>query len=155
MTEEVPAGFQVLSEHEGFAHHVGPIYWRIDGQKGILAFRVAAHHLNPAGICHGGMMMAVMDMALGFNNRLSSGRGAFPPTIQLSYDFLQPAQLGDWLESDVNFTHNTPRMGFANGFLVGPRGVVLRCSGICRLPRPDDPRFGDRVLPARAQTAAD
>lgn len=155
MSEEVPAGFQLLPEQAGFAHHVGPIYWRVDGEKGIMAFRVAEIHLNPAGICHGGMMMSVMDMSLGFNNRLTSGRGAFPPTIQLSYDFLQPAQLGDWLESDVSFTYNTPRMGFANGFLVGPRGVVLRCSGICRLPRPDDPRYGDSALPLRPGAKAD
>jgi hypothetical protein len=33
-------------------------------------------------------------------------------------------------------------MGFADGFLVGPHGPVLRCNGICKLPRADDPRFG-------------
>jgi len=139
---EVPPEFQPFPVDEGFVERVGPLYWKLADDRGVLGFRVLEHHLNPVGICHGGMMMTVMDMAVGFNLRLASGIEAFPPSIQMAYDFLKPGRPGDWLESAVDFTHTTPRMGFANGLLVGPEGPVLRCNGICRLPRADDPRFG-------------
>jgi len=140
--DDIPAGFQPFPVDEGFVERIGPLYWKLDGDHGVLGFRVLEHHLNPVGICHGGMMMSVMDMAVGFNLRLASGTQAFPPSIQLAYDFLQPGRAGDWLQSAIDFTHTTPRMGFANGLLVGSEGPVLRCNGICRLPRADDPRFG-------------
>jgi acyl-coenzyme A thioesterase PaaI-like protein len=142
MHHDVPAGFQPFPVEDGFAHHVGPLYWKVEDGKGILGFRVLDHHVNPVGICHGGMMMTVMDMALGFNVRLASGSESFSPSIQLAYDFLQPGRLGEWLESDVDFTHTTPRMGFANGLLIGPNGPVMRCNGISKLAKPDDERFG-------------
>ncbi len=142
MSDSIPAGFEPFPVNKGFAVHVGPLYFKQTETAGILGFRVMPHHLNPVGNCHGGMMMTVMDMALGFNTRMAAGNESFPPSIQLAYDFLQPAELGDWLESDVTFTHTTRRMGFADGFLIGPRGPVMRCNGICKLPRDDDPRFG-------------
>ncbi|HZD26070.1 MAG TPA: PaaI family thioesterase [Alphaproteobacteria bacterium] len=146
---EVPAGFQPFPYEMGFVERIGPLYWARRGERGVLGFRVMEHHANPVGICHGGMMMTVMDMAVGFNLRLLMGHEAFVPSVQLSFDFLQPGRLGDWLESAVDFTFTTRRLGFANGLLVGADGPVLRCSGICKLPRTDDPRFGAGALPDR------
>ena len=101
----VPEGFQPFTLDEGFVNHVGPLYWRIDGEVGALGFVVQDHHMNPAGVCHGGMMMTVMDMAVGFNVQLAAKTEAFSPTIQMSYDFLKPAFKDQWLVSEIDFKY--------------------------------------------------
>jgi uncharacterized protein (TIGR00369 family) len=99
------------------------------------------HHCNPAGICHGGMMMTLMDMAIGVNVSIGAETNAFTPSVNLTYDFVAPAPLGAWLESKVDWVHTTRRTGFANGYLMGPDGAVLRANGICKIAKADDPRF--------------
>jgi uncharacterized protein (TIGR00369 family) len=142
MTETaVPKGFVPFPFSTGFASLVGPIYVTRRGKEIVLGFRVEDRHCNPAGICHGGMMMTVMDMAVGSNIASHGGVEAFTPSVQLAYDFLQPGKPGQWLESKTDFVHTTRRTGFANGYLIGPDGPVMRANGICKLPNPDDPRF--------------
>ena len=104
--------------------------------------------MNPAGICHGGMMMTLMDMAVGMNVQLAAETDAFSPTIQMSYDFLKPAFKDQWLVSEIDFRHTTRRLGFASGLMIGPDGPVMRCNGLAKLPSANDPRF------ARAKGAA-
>ena len=97
-----------------------------------MGFVVGDIHMNSGGICHGGMMMTLMDMAVGMNVQLAAETEAFSPTIQMSYDF----------------RHTTRRLGFASGLMVGPNGPVMRCNGLAKLPSKNDPRF------ARAEGAA-
>lgn len=139
--DDIPEGFEPMPFQIGFVKQIGPLYLRRREDRGDLGFRVGEQHLNPAGLCHGGVMMAVMDMAFGFAVMIAAGRQVFAPTINLTHDFLKPGREGDWLESEVNFTHNTPRMGFAQGFLNGPEGAVVRASGLMKLPRDGDARF--------------
>ena len=94
------------------------------------------------------MMMTLMDMAVGMNVQLAAESEAFSPTIQMSYDFLQPAYKDQWLVSEIDFRHTTRRLGFASGLMVGPDGPVMRCNGLAKLPSANDPRF------ARAKGAA-
>lgn len=137
---DVPAGFVPLPLSVGFIERVGPVF--VEPEAQLLGFRVADHHCNPLGICHGGMMMTVMDMAIAMAIIKVSGAETFTPSVNLTYDFLRPAKRGEWLQSNVDFAHATRRTGFANGYLMGPAGPVMRANGICKLPRADDPEFG-------------
>jgi len=152
MHPNVPDGFQPFPEDQGFTNHIGPLYFRVEDKAGIkvgtMGFVVQDIHMNPAGICHGGMMMTLMDMAVGMNVQLAAETEAFSPTIQMSYDFLQPAMKDEWLVSEIDFRHTTRRLGFASGLLIGPKGPVMRCNGLAKLPSANDPRF------ARAEGAA-
>jgi uncharacterized protein (TIGR00369 family) len=141
MYPSVPEGFEPFPMDQGFTNHIGPLYWRIDKGVGVMGFVVLDVHLNPADICHGGMMMTLMDMAVGMNVQLAAKTEVFSPTIQMSYDFLQPAYKGQWLVSEIDFRHTTRRLGFASGLMIGPDGPVLRCNGIAKLPSANDPRF--------------
>ena len=152
MHANVPDGFQPFPEDQGFTNHIGPLYFRVDdgvdGGVGVMGFVVQDIHMNPAGICHGGMMMTLMDMAVGMNVQMAAKTEAFSPTIQMSYDFLQPAFKDEWLVSEIDFRHTTRRLGFASGLMIGPNGPVMRCNGLAKLPSKNDPRF------ARAEGAA-
>ena len=138
----VPVGFEPFPMDQGFTNHIGSMYWRIEKGVGVMGFVVLDIHLNPAGICHGGMMMTLMDMAVGMNVQLAAKTEAFSPTIQMSYDFLKPALKDQWLVSEIDFRHTTRRLGFASGLMHGPDGPVLRCNGIAKLPSANDPRYG-------------
>ena len=145
-----PIDFRPFPFDAGFAHHVGPLFWCKDRAPPALGFRVLDHHVNPAGVCHGGMMVTVMDMALGIAMARAGKFKGFVPTVNMTTDFLRPAKHGDWLESKVEFGRASRRMAFAEGLLIGPDGPVLRCNGIGKLPNKDDPVFGSvRVDPTR------
>jgi uncharacterized protein (TIGR00369 family) len=137
----IPEGFGPFPQVEGFAVHIGPIYWRRNAEGADIGFRVLPHMCNPAGICHGGMMMTVMDMAVGVAATFAARTTKFAPSVNLSCDFLQPGQLGDWLQSKVDFTFTTRRTGFASGLLVGSNGPVMRANGIVKIPSEGDTRF--------------
>ena len=110
----VPEGFQPFPKDQGFTDHIGPLYWRIDDGVGVMGFVVSDIHMNPAGICHGGVMMTLMDMAVGMNVQLAAENEIFSPTIQMSFDFLKPAYKDEWLFSEINFRHVKRYMYGAN-----------------------------------------
>ncbi len=140
-TGDIPAGFEPLPGSSTFIHHAGPVYWgEADGQF-VLGFRVADQHLNPAGMCAGGMLMTAMDLGLIIGLIVANPDGGFSPTTSLSVDFLAPAWKDDWIESRVDFVHTTPRRGVAAGRLIGPKGVILRANGAFSFPRQGDQRF--------------
>ena len=141
MHPNVPKGVQPFPEDQGFTNHIGPLYFRVDDGVGVMGFVVGDIHMNSGGICHGGMMMTLMDMAVGMNVQLAAETEAFSPTIQMSYDFLQPAFENEWLVSEIDFRHTTRRLGFASGLMIGPNGPVMRCNGLAKLPSKNDPRF--------------
>ena len=78
---DIPAGWHELDFSGRFDHldthftdHVGPLFVR--GAEGArqLGFRVEPHMCNPAGICHGGMLMTVMDVGLAFGLHNAMGK---------------------------------------------------------------------------------
>ncbi len=139
--QQVPEGFSLFSPPEGFANLVGPLYIAMKGDVPTIGFRVEERHCNPAMICHGGMMMTVMDMAVGMGVVFSSGTKKFVPSVNLTFDFLKPAPLGAWLESKIDFTEPRRSMGFASGYLMGPDGPVMRANGICKILSDDSKSF--------------
>jgi len=136
-----PEGFEVFPHSDGFLDLVGPVFACIKDGRPVLGFRVEPRHCNPAGICHGGMMMSVMDVAIGIATAHDAENGGFTPSVNLTYDFVTPGYTGDWLESRIDWVHTTYKTGFANGYLIGPKGPVLRANGICKIVRGDNSKF--------------
>ena len=137
---DIPAGWEKLDSDGRFDHidthfteHVGPVFVR--GAEGArqIAFRVEPHMCNPAGICHGGMLMTVMDVGLGFALHNALGGIRFTPTISLNFDFLSPGKLGDFLVCEGAATRHTNNTGFVSGQLIGSDGPVLNGSGLFKI----------------------
>ena len=144
---QVPEGFTQINLGNGFASHVGPFYFNNDWENPSVGFRVLDHHCNPVGICHGGMMMTLMDMVVGM--AVAAAKAAadgkmdmvFTPTINMTYDFLSPAPKGAWLQSRVEFADAKRKIGFGNAYLDGPDGPVLRANGMVKIPSATNPQF--------------
>jgi len=86
---DVPEGFEPIDLGNGFDARFGPVYMHKDG--GRLGFRVASHHLNPVGGCHGGAMATFADMQIAAVRPGLGTKAGHMPTISLSVDYLAPA----------------------------------------------------------------
>lgn len=152
---DAPAGFQPFGLNEGggdaaptdgFAVTIAPLFITMRDEMPIFGFRVMEKHCNPMMICHGGMMMAVMDMALGIATHAVSKTTKFTPSVNLTYDFLKPAPLGIWLESRIEMIEARKRLAFGNAYLEGPDGPVMRCNGIMKIPSENGQDLGAKAL---------
>jgi acyl-coenzyme A thioesterase PaaI-like protein len=150
-----PDGFVDFEVSEGFAKHIGPLCWKLSSNSAEFGFRVMDHHLNPGKICHGGVMMTVADMAIGFAVTWELKLLSFAPSINNYYDFVGAGEAGDWLETKTEVVQTTKRMGFARGVLYGSNGPVMRYNGIVKIPSDTDPRFNSNPFAERMQQLFD
>ena len=61
--EPVPEGFELLPEGLGFTVNLAPCYRRYDGETLTLGLLVQKQHGNSMGICHGGVLITLADIA--------------------------------------------------------------------------------------------
>jgi len=134
--DTVPAGFKPFPIVEGFASHNGPLYVKRDAEgRVIVAFRVQKKHLNGGGVCHGGMLMTLADMALGISTTVAAGGRKFLPTVSMASDFLRPAELGQWVEAIGEPLRVTRNLGFADCRVMADGVLVFRASGTLKIPQ--------------------
>lgn len=126
-----PEGFILMSGLSPFNALVGPLYRREDAKGVSIGLRVEEKHTNSRGICHGGLLATLADLALGYalvghGDKLS---GSFF-TVQLSIDYARAARAGDWIESEVEVQQAGARLAFANCYLVAGGRRIARASAI-------------------------
>ena len=138
----VPEGFRTLRMHGGFLKPLGPFHGRWDGERFVLGVRIAAHHCNTVGICHGGMLATLGDMLLTIGGNLQGGTARFLPTINLSTDFLAPVAQDAWVEGRLEILRTTRTLLFVAGLLeTAGQGPVARVSGMLKITGEPDARF--------------
>ena len=125
-----PQGFRLISRLSPFNALVGPLYERRDGKEISVGLRIEEKHLNSRGICHGGLLATLADLALGYAmHARSEGKTGFV-TAQLAVDYAGAARLGDWIESAVEIQRVGTRLAFANCYLVSDGKRIVRASAI-------------------------
>jgi len=109
---------------------VGPLYERRQGDAVSIGMALEAKHANSRGICHGGVLATLADLALGYAMLAKTGdRGGFL-TAHLSVDYAGAARPGDWVESQVEIQRIGARLAFANCYLVSGGKPIVRASAI-------------------------
>lgn len=97
LAPEIPDGYVRMNWFQGFGRVIGPMYERINPDRTYTrAFWVSEAHTNGMKNCHGGMLMAFADMALGHAITLNENR--YWVTVRMVTDFIEGAQIGDWVE---------------------------------------------------------
>jgi uncharacterized protein (TIGR00369 family) len=134
---EVPPGFQPLPRGLGFTDTLQPSFRRISEEGVSFGLRVGKQHCNVMGICHGGVLTTLADIAAASGVNHAAGRTAGSPTINLALDFISAGREGDWLQADVLQVSVKRRFGFSSGLISGPEGVVARFNGTFYLPDHD------------------
>ena len=146
----VPAGFEAVASRPGFSDRLQPYYRRVDGDDVTFGLFVEEQHLNLLGICHGGALMTLADVAAASSlSRLSETPGPMP-TINLSFDFQSPGRKGRWLQTQATTVELRRRFGFCSGLVLDGDTVVLRYSSVFYLP---DYPMGDPRVTEHARQA--
>jgi uncharacterized protein (TIGR00369 family) len=128
-----PEGFDLLNRTSPLVVLLGPFYARGEGDNLVVGLRVAEKHTNARGFAHGGVLLTLADVALGYAAEGSVDPPARLITVSISADFAGSAELGDWVEARVDIQRVGKRMAFANAYLhVGERRIV-RASAVFAL----------------------
>ena len=127
---DIPQGFRRMAElrTSPFLDRVGPFFFRREDRDLVLGVRVGEAHANARGTAHGGLLLTLADVALGYQLAFSQDPPVAATTVSISADFLGPASLGDWVEAHVEMQQLGSRMAFANAYLTAGDKRVARVS---------------------------
>ena len=132
---QAPPGYQSFNFPVGgpFIVANGPLLHRRDGKQFLLGMRVEKRHCNPLDVCHGGMLMSFVDMAMPMGVIYQEDIHHFMPTISLTTDFLAPVPLGAWLEARTDVLRVTRSVVFAQCVVMADEVLAVRASGVFKL----------------------
>jgi uncharacterized protein (TIGR00369 family) len=139
-TDSIPPGFERLPQGLGFTDSLQPVYRRISGDRVFFGLYIAAHHSNSLGICHGGVLMSLADIAAASGVNLVLGRLSGNPTINLAVDFVNAARQGEWIEARPEHVNVKRRFGFCSGAIYAGERMIARFNGTFYLPDHDGMR---------------
>jgi len=125
-----PPGFEPLFRTSPFLETTGPYFYRREGAGFVVALRVLPKHANARGGAHGGLLMTLLDIALGYRAALSETPPAPLITASLTADFVGSPKVGDWVEAHVDVQKVGGRLAFANAFLVVNGERVVRGNAV-------------------------
>jgi acyl-coenzyme A thioesterase 13 len=154
----IPQGFKQLETVSPFIRTNGPFYSKTEQQREVFGLLVAQQHCNRGNKLHGGMVCTIADIAIGHNIALSiwservrvkeeehEQKPATPPasgppgapmaTVSMSTDFSGSANLGDWVEVQVDVHRVGGSLAFANAYLVCQDQRIARVSAVFKLLR--------------------
>lgn len=132
--EAVPEGFELMPEGLGFIDGLQPLYRRLLGGTVDFGLLVAGQHCNSAGICHGGVIMTLADIAAASAAAMVAGHKYGPPTVNISLDFIGTGKLGQWLQTEIEGAVPKRNFGFSRGLVRHRERVVARFSATFYYP---------------------
>lgn len=126
-----PPGFEPLFRTSPFLDTIGPVFCRRDPERGlVVGLRIAEKHANARGIAHGGLLVTLADIALGYHMAFSQDPPAGLITASLTADFAGAAKVGDWVEVHVDVQKLGGRLAFANAYLTVDGERIVRASAV-------------------------
>jgi acyl-coenzyme A thioesterase PaaI-like protein len=126
-----PAGFEPLFRTSPLLDTLGPFFYRRQADGGfVVGLRILPKHANARGTAHGGLLLTLLDIALGYRTAFSQDPPVSLTTASLSADFLGTAKIGDWVEAHVDVPKLGGRLAFANAFLLANGERIVRGSAV-------------------------
>ncbi len=126
----VPPGFEPLFRTSPFLETLGPFFFRRTPAGFVIGLRVEEKHSNARGTAHGGLLLTLADIALGYTAAFSEEPPLSLTTASLSTDFAGQAKIGDWVEAHVDIQKIGSRLVFANAYLVVGAERIARASAV-------------------------
>jgi acyl-coenzyme A thioesterase PaaI-like protein len=126
---EIPEGYSRMNWFQGFGRQIGPLYERVNEDKTYTrAFLVSEAHTNGMKNCHGGMLMAFADMALGHAITLNANR--YWVTVRMVTDFIEGASVGDWVEGTGTVAGQDGDLYTVTGRIWCADRIIMTATGI-------------------------
>jgi acyl-coenzyme A thioesterase 13 len=96
MQSDPPPDFEPLFRTSPFLETIGPLFYRRDPELGlVIGLRVLPKHANARGIAHGGLLVTLADIALGYQTAFGQEPPAGLITANLTADFAGVAKIGE------------------------------------------------------------
>lgn len=130
MTDNIPEGFVPWPRSSPYLDVVGPFYFKEGGGEKIWGLRIEERHTNRRGLAHGGLMMTLADIALGYSALMSQDPPAQAVTVSLTTDFAGSAKVGDWVEARADVQRVGKRVAFANCYISVDGERLVRASAV-------------------------
>ncbi|HYS49861.1 MAG TPA: PaaI family thioesterase [Xanthobacteraceae bacterium] len=127
---DVPGGFEPLFRTSPYTQTIGPLYHRKGSDPLVLGVRILEKHANARGFAHGGLLLTLADVALGYALAFRESPPAALVTANISADFAGSAKVGDWVEAHVDIQKSGKRLAFANAYLTANGERILRASAV-------------------------
>lgn len=122
---DVPEGFEPHTGVNAFVDHVGPFHRRGDA----LGLRIDGRHLNTFGKAQGGLLMTMVDFAIGEAIRDAHDvprDEVTTATVSLTTDFLSTVDEGEWVESSTRVERLGRTLAFVDCSLTCDGREVVR-----------------------------
>ncbi|GGC19495.1 thioesterase [Novosphingobium marinum] len=114
---------------------MAPLLVRRDGEKGILRFFPDRRHANLVDGLHGGVIAALIDIALFAGYFALTGKDpSNAVTLDLTTQFVGAGTIGKPTDAEVELVRETGRFGFLRGLVVQDGTPIASFSGTIRKP---------------------
>ncbi|GMG81061.1 PaaI family thioesterase [Paralimibaculum aggregatum] len=114
----------------GFNAHIGPVrFAEIAPTRFAAALELGEHHLNQGGVCHGGVLMTLADVAMGAGSFAAGGEHPCA-TIAFDAQFLAAAKQGTLLLAESRQLRRVRELSFMDCALWSGGRQVMQASGI-------------------------
>lgn len=143
----IPDGFIAFDMADDFVRLVGPLYVKLEADGPRVGMLLERRHGNPMGIAHGGCLVTLADMVMGFGCGFATGTPGVHPTITLNSDFVRGARIGNWIEGKAVISRRTPNFIFTRCDLVCAGEIALSASGVFKVAGPKGPSASSRPGP--------
>lgn len=140
--KNIPEGFTKSPRKSPLTDPWEPIYVKMTAAGGILAIEVREAHCNGRGFAHGGMIASLSDNTMGMSLVLSA-REKFgndklsAVTLSMTTDYVDSAQIGDWLEFRAHVLKIGRSIGFTEMKVValrdGEERLIARANATFKL----------------------
>jgi len=132
IVSNVPPGYNMLPELNGYAAHSGPYFWSKDADGGLIyGFQSDERHGNPNGVLHGGAIVTFVDTALGHTVLTATGRRC--TTVALDNQFVTAIPSGSWIDARVRVRKLSKTLAFLDADATSAETLLLTATAIFRM----------------------
>ncbi len=121
---DIPEGFETMKGIDLAEDHIGPFYYRPEGDKYRCLFLAEPKHSNVGGIVQGGILMTFADYAL----CIAATDGYLEEsctTVSFSTEFIAAAEVGRLIECMPKVVRKTGSLVFVTGELLQGEQTLL------------------------------
>lgn len=123
-------GYTLYRPADPFEEHVGPMYYRRDGQGVHCLLPTHEAHRNAGNIVHGGVLLSFADYALATAGGALDGK--FALTVSLNASFLAAGRIGPTLEAEASLVRTGKTLAFARATISQEGALLMAASAVFR-----------------------
>lgn len=113
-----------LNQADHFAEYIGAQLVEVREGYARAELTVENRHLNGAGVCQGGVMFTLADLAFA---AVANSHGILSVGVQNSISYIKSAQLGDRLSAECVELVNHRKLPYCDVRITNQQGEVLAC----------------------------